>query len=427
MTEEQYQLLLQILGQQGGSGVNPMFANAARAGVTPSSITSLFNPEVLFASGMLDPNQISGGISDMENQLMQKFLVETTSSVPVPLETTPMWFRDITSRLGVQAVSDPTSGRVVFAPTAGNDLSEYMALQFNAISSGEITASQAKVALADLVSSDDAYKPFAGQLSSIQNSLDAFEKKDSASKDAGLKYEYDRSQATSSAIAPTRMQAMADYYKSVGVPQLALLGDPSMGYDIPASPFVDKKRVNEFQAMLQREQNLAAQGLSRKGAGADYASKQAEIYSAMGNRAQATRAAEDATSGMAKGIGWLDDPVTKLLNIASSAKIFGGLFGGNTEDRAKADKDAKFKNVYEQVLKRLPQTAPNSISVSDLDPKYKYADVRAKVAQQQLDKENAFGAEVARLISEGLKAKGITPFNTNMQQLLGYAVESKKK
>ena len=426
MTPEQLALLLQILGAQGAS-TSPMFDASAMARVSPSAISSVLNPEVLVASGLLDPNALGAGIAGVENQLAQEFLAETSRSVPVPLETTPMWFRDITSKYGVQAVSDPTTGRVVFAPTAGNDLSDYVATQFNAISSGDITASQAKTALADLVSSDERYKPFASELTNIQNSLDAFEKKSEASKNASLKYEYDVSQAAGSGVAPTRQQAMAEYYKQIGLPQLALLGDPTATYQVPSEMFLRGQKVKDLEAELAKQQSAMKRGENRYGQGAQYANKQAEVYAQKAIADEARRRAEEATKGMKGSLGWTEDPVSKILNMASRDRFIGGLFGGDTEAEMKAEKQAAYKRFYDAAVRDLSKEPVKGVGISDLSSDYGLAKAKAYTAQKALTAEQERAAKVAELVSQGLAARGQTPFNAQLEQLLGYAITSKTK
>lgn len=403
MNEEQLKLLLQILGLQTGAP-SSTFGASASAGVSPSSITSALNPEVLLASGILSPDVLGAGIAGTEQQLYQKFLAETSAGVPVPLESTPMWFRDVAGQYGVQAVKDPASGRMVFAPTTGNDLSDYMATQFNAISSGEITASQAKTALADLVSKDDAYKPFASQLSSIQNALDAFEKRDTASKEASLKYEYDVSQAAGSAVAPTRQQALQEYYKSIGVPQLALLGDPSMGYQIPSQVFERGQKVSDLEKELAKQQSAMKRGESRFGEQAAYETKQAEVYTAKAIADEARKRAESQVAKMKQPIRpWEAKPLVQF----------------------NKEKEDAYKRFYDAAVRELSQKPVKAVSVQDLSPEYGSAKARAYTIEKNIAAERDRAARVAELVSQGLAARGKTPFNDQLQQLLGYALTSK--
>lgn len=425
MNEEQLKLLLQILGGQAGT-TSPLFNAGAQLNVSPSSITSALNPEVLLASGLLDPATLGAGIAGTEQQLIQEFLAESSRNVPVPLETTPMWFRDVTGDYGVQTISDPASGRLVFAPTAGNDLSDYMATQFNAIASGEITSSQAKTALADLVSKDEAYKPFASQLSSIQNALDIFEKKSEASNNAALKYEYDVSQAAGSAVAPTRQQALQEYYKSIGVPQLALLGDPTVPYQIPSQIFERGQRVSDLEKELANQQSAVKRGESRYGEQAAYANKQAEVYAQKAIADEARRRAEEATSGMKSSLGWTEDPVSKVLNLASRDRFIGGLFGEDSEAKMKANKEAAYKRFYDAAVRELSKEPVKGVEIQDLSPDYGLAKAKAYTAEKALQSEKDRAARVAELVSQGLAARGMTPFNSQLQQLLGYAVTSKR-
>lgn len=426
MTPEQLALLLQILGAQGGS-TSPMFDASALARVSPSSITSALNPEVLLASGILSPENLGAGISGMEQQLAQQFLAETSKSVPIPLETTPMWFRDVTSRYGVQAVSDPATGRVAFAPTAGNDLSDYMATQFNAIANGDITASQAKGALADLVAKDERYKPFASELTNIQNTLDDFEKKDQTSKDASLKYEYDVTQKAGSGVAPTRQQALNEYYKSIGVPQLALLGDPTATYQIPAETFMRGQRVKDLEAELKRQESLMKRGENRYGEGAQYANKQAEVYTQKAIADEARRRAEEATKGMKGSLGWFEDPASKLLNMASRDRFIGGLFGEDSEAKMAENKRKAYQDAYDRAIAELSKSPSKGVSVGDVSSDYALAKAKAYTAQKSLAEEQDRAAQVAQLVSQGLAARGKTPFNAQLEQLLGYAITSKAK
>ena len=425
MNEEQLKLLLKILGIQGGA-TSPMFDAGAMLNVSPSSITSALNPEVLLASGLLDTGTLGAGIAGTEQQLLQEFLAKSSNNVPVPLETTPMWFRDVTGNYGVQAVKDPTLGRMVFIPTANDDLSEYMADQFNAISSGEIVASQAKTALADLVSMNDTYKPFASQLSSIQNALDIFEKKSEASNNAALKYEYDVSQSAGSAVAPTRQQALNEYYKSIGVPQLALLGDPTMGYEIPSQVFERGQRVSDLEKELAKQRSAMKRGESRYGEQAAYEAKQAEVYAQKAIADEARRRAEEATSGMKSSLGWTEDPVSKVLNLASRDRFIGGLFGEDSEAKMKAEKEAAYKRFYDAAVRELSKKPVKSVAIQDLSPEYGLAKAKAYTAEKALQSEKDRAARVAELVSQGLASRGQTPFNAQLQQLLGYAVTAKR-
>lgn len=422
MNEEQLRLLLQILGSQGGAA-SPLLGTAASAGVTPSSITSLLNPEMLVASGLVNPAQISAGIADTEQQLLAKFLAETNAVSPKPYEASAQSLAPFTGKYGIQTAEAP-GGSVQFAPSGADDLSEYMATQYNAIASGQITAQQAKEAFARKATSSDAYKALVPYQTQIASDLDAFEKQVGSYRNANLKWEYDNaSKQSQTGPAPTRTQALTEYYKSIGAPQLALLGDPSMGYQIPAQSFADTTKLSNLEKELARQQSTAARYQNRFAGAATEANKQAQAYTqkAIVDEARRRGLAAQAAYDKSQETNIVDETVNKVIDWFSKGRVIKDVLGTDmTDKRKKAYQDA-----FDKAVKELSSQPAPTVGIGDVSKDYALAKAKEYTAAKKIADEQNRASEVARLVSEGLAARGKTPYADQLNRLLGYAVTAK--
>lgn len=410
------QMLLAALSSMGG-GINPNLSYSAYpARVSPTGVKSAFDPEILFASGLVTP--------DIINQLTASQLAGLQSK----------YSSDIQSRLPYEA-SD-----MVFAPIANkylgdDDLSSFMRGTFNVLNSGNksltqvlediqngyITNSQGtKVNIPEVIKTN-----FAG----VQQDLTDYVKLAEGRNSALSKFQYDQQgKLDTLGPAPTVQDARMAMFKEMGVPQLGLLGDPNATYQFNPSDFVDKERLGAAQGVLA--QALQNQGMVRGQTGGAIQQGKLEQSYAMKAIEEAVRKAGDAAvSGMQQGPTAGDK--ARAVFGSSIPFVGGGLNLFNTLNNKQNDldtamqgaRDAAMKKERDRLMLELLPTTDESARIK-YSPEYRNALAQSTRARTGVSMENAYGRIVAETIARRLAEAGKTPFQQNMNDLLGYAIRT---
>lgn len=433
------ELLKLILAQMAaqGSPITDNVLTGASSLPSASSLAGAMNPETLVALGLLNPQSINAGVDAQLSKLMTEY-AKKNAPAPVKFEASPAYFQNTLSPFGITAQIDPSGRLAQFNENTGNKIQDIVSAGLNAIASGRLTADQIIAGMAkDIVDNPNDYQGVQDYATQIQGAWKDFESKYKNFGDAVAKYQYDTANsAADSAIAPTRQQAMNEYYNSIGAPQLSLLGDPNAGYKFDPLTFADPNKlkalseaVNRASTVTQRETNRVSDGMVSS------ASKAQDVYTAKGidesAKAYATKVANSKVkvfdrSKSLGAAGALSTLIPFVAPVALSAAHLGST-GRQTEDKK------KWQSTYEEAFKRekarlLADAAKQpKVSAETFSTDLRLAKAKQYTAEKALQDELSYNQQVADLVSQGLAAQGKTPFNANLQQILAYATAPKKK
>lgn len=432
----QLQVLISLLSQMGG-GINPtLMSSAYPNNVSPAGIKSSFSPEILMASGLVSP--------DVLNQLTAAQLADLKSE----------YAGNIQSRLPYEA-SDAVLSKYT-SKYLGNDIvSSFMQSAFDRISSGAETAD---TVLARINESKETPSEVKDALAKITPDLDGFSQSVIKRNDALAKFEYDQQgQLNTLGPAPTAADARMALFDKLGVPQMALLGDPNAAYEFDPSNFVDKEKITGYEKAL-RDAVIAQNNARANASGAIAQGNLQNSYSMKALEEQARLYAENATKDMKTNSAWTEDlgsifgttaaglgvgaaaGATPTLGIGApfGAAVGGasGLIGGivdwatgRNDDKYKKAKEEALKVAYDKELARLKMESP-SLSLEEMrvkySPDYRVTVENAKRAKSNIALEQAYGQQVADALAKELTSRGITPYSQNLNQLLGYAIQTAK-
>jgi hypothetical protein len=325
---------------------------------------------------------------------------ESRNQVNLPPEASDLWLSPVTSKY-----------------SSNDEVSAFMNEMFAAIKSGNTTAEKVKAAIA----ADDSVAPESvkSAYADISVDLDKFGKLAETQAQAKLKFEITNAQnGITTAPAPTLEQARFKFYKDLGAPEMALLPDAGVGYNFDPNLFGDKDRASRLDKLIAEQQGVVDQGKL----GADYTQMQAGIYSGKANIAAAKAAGEKARQA------YLDanakpDQLTQILDYASRDSIVGGLFG---KDQTTARKDRADKVAEEAMRRELARL--NKIPVVSAETS-RYGDAKRSLETYrnlQLE-DSAYNQRVADLVSQKLAARGRTPNQDAINNLLSYAATVNQK
>ena len=432
----QLQVLISLLSQMGG-GINPtLMSSAYPNNVSPAGIKSSFSPEILMASGLVSP--------DVLNQLTAAQLADLTSE----------YAGNIQSRLPYEA-SDAVLSKYT-SKYLGNDIvSSFMQSAFDRISSGAETAD---TVLARINESKETPSEVKDALAKITPDLDGFSQSVIKRNDALAKFEYDQQgQLNTLGPAPTAADARMALFDKLGVPQLALLGDPNAAYEFDPSDFVDKEKMAAYENAL-RDARVAQNSARADTSGAIAQGNLQNSYSMKALEEQARLYAENAVKDMKTNSAWTEDlgsifgttaaglgvgaaaGATPTLGIGApfgaavggASGLIGGIFDwatGRNDDKYKKAKEEALKVAYDKELARLKMESP-SLSLEEMrlkySPDYRIAVENAKRVKSNIASEQAYGQQVADALAKELTSRGITPYSQNLNQLLGYAIQTAK-
>lgn len=408
----------------GGTQFNPLLSFAAYpGGVSTSGISQALSPEILLASGILSPQNLAGLQQSTLDQLMNEYIQRSTPNVAVPYEASDEFL-----------LSSP----IISKYSGTDDLSDYMTTQFGAIARGEITPTQAKEFLAQQSMNPD-YKPILDNFAQVSADLDEFSKLAERNREAKAKYQYDVSLAQGEALAsagpvPTGTTAMMELGKQLGIPGLGLLPEPTSTYQFSPQQFMDPTKMSalraELGALATRVRETRPEGLI-VGTGQEAQAIRSQRFQDM--LAQARAAGETAGAERLAAAGE-PDTITKVLDYAAArirTPLIGTqLLGETSVQRAQkaaeeASKLAQGKVMAEYLFGKKPQvTAIGNLAVDD---PYRVAASQTLAKQKELMSSQARASEVARLVSEGLAARGISPYQDAINKLISYSIDTARK
>ena len=393
--------LIALLAQQMTS-INPNLLASAMPinNVSPANIASAMSPNVLLSSGLVDPSTIKSGIAGTYQEMLADW--ESRYNATLPPEASDLYLSPVTSKY---------SGRT-------DELGIFINEALANIKSGYTTAEKVKTGI--LKGDIGAPSGAAEALVDLGPELDDFEKRVDRQNEAKLKFEITQSQAgVDAAPPPTLQQARQKFYKDIGAPEMALLPDAGTPYEFDPSLFADKETSDLLSSQIAKQEGFAR----RTKTGSDYTQKQADVYTAKGNQFAAQAAGDKARQA------YLDanakpDQITQVLDWFSrnGQGILGNAFGKDKTSERKMLADEAGKQAMVRELARLNKVAP--VSVETPYKQFQQNLLRLRGAQAS---EDAYNQEVADLVAQKLAAKGRTPNQDIMNQLLGYASTVNKK
>jgi hypothetical protein len=382
MTIEQ---LIALLAQMNGNFNPSLMASAMPANnVSPANIASAMSPNVLFSSGLVDPDTVDAGIASTYQQLLADW--ESRNNADLPAEASDLYLSPITSKY---------SGRT-------DELGIFINEALANIKSGFITAEKVKAGILD--GTIGAPSGASEALVDLGPQLDDFEKRVERQNDAKLKFEITQAQkGVTSAPAPTLEQARSKYYKDLGVPEMALLPDVSAKYQFDPSMFADKARTEQLDKLLRIRQSEEGRARTQ--------------FLANPLRGPQSDVPTEMIGDWAK---------KDYLAQAQSQSYPAGDPRGFLAPQTRLAEQAGAKAVEEWLARLGPQaTMPTSNVSAQTD--YSNASRRAAVVRQAQISDAAYNQKVADLVSQKLAAAGRTPNQDVMNQLLGYAATVNKK
>lgn len=216
---------------QGVAGQNqvPSFSGLP-LGMTSSGVNAAFSPEVLFASGLYSPQQLNAGIEATLQNLLAKYQ------------------RDIS---GGQIPFGATEGYFVYNQkpqyAEGTELGNVIRGAANGIIAGEFTADDAVAKLKKGLDDGTIPATVAPYFSQLAADIKQFGDTELPNYRQNIaKYQYETGGRQADIPMPTRQQAMLEYYNQIGMPQLAVLPDPTAQYQIDPFLFMDKGRFEDL-------------------------------------------------------------------------------------------------------------------------------------------------------------------------------------
>ena len=442
----QLQALISVLSQMGG-GINPsLLASAYPANVSPAGVKSSFSPEILLSSGLVSPetlNQLTAG--ELRN-LQAKYAGSIQSQLPP--EASDIALYPVTNKyMGDDELSDFMRGTLSAIETGKQTPNKILA----DIQNGYVTNAQGTRVNIPKVVVDN--------LGQVSDDIDRFVKLVENRDFAKAKFDYEQQGKIGVAgPAPTAESARLALFDKLGVPQMALLGDPNATYQFDPSTFVDKQKVAGYNTALQQAM-MGLDATKVNTGGAIQQGKLQDAYTMRGLEDQARRYAENATKGMQTKTDTLTDVNDVLERTATYGALGAGILGapslgigapvglgiglgagllqggwdwltGKNDKKYEEDKKKATDAAYQKELARLKAGfSPTSADTArtKYSPEYRTAKAKVGSAKANVSLENAYGRLVAEALQKELVNRGITPYSQNMNDLLGYAIQTAKK
>lgn len=370
-------------------------------GISGTTLGNVFNPETLLATGMFSPAAFQQAVDSTYNQMLADYQSQVARTMQVPFEAT---FESLSFN------RDP-------AYAAGTEIGELMRDAINGISSGTVTADQALQQINAGISSGVVPAEVANSIGKIGEDLKNFQDKElPAYQKAVQKFEYDSAQAMANlGIAePTRQDARLKFYSSIGMPQLALLPDPTEQYEFSVEDFTNKSVMDK----LRGQQEKAIDTISNFAGTAT--SPMAQNWQGRANmdiaRSAAEKAKQDYLAGATKDTR---NALGKVADWVGGAPIVGGLFGGNQrqKDINEANKKAQeiYSNVYQSKFKELQSQVPN---LNKYGKEIENAARTSRFVDKLIAKELEIAEPKRQKAQAAAAAAGLTPWQQAMNQLL---------
>lgn len=405
--------LLELVASQN-TGMLPSVSTLP-VGISGATLGNVFNPETLLATGMFSPAAFQQAVDSTYNQMLADYQSQVARTMQVPFEAT---FESLSFN------RDP-------AYAAGTEIGELMRDAIAGISSGTVTADQAIQQINAGISSGVVPAEVASSIGKIGEDLKNFQDKElPAYQKAVQKFEYDSAQAMANlGIAePTRQDARLKFYSSIGMPQLALLPDPTEQYQIDEYFFSDPAQVKKLQGQVSAGEEKLASETARLAP--QLAQEQGFIgrTKRLGNvMSSAAKAAEKAkqkyiSENMPKDTR---DFIGKALDFAGGSPIIGGLFGGNQRQQDINAVEKQAQNIYDQVFAQKfseraakPYITQGGKTAAQLSPAAKEAQKQKLIGEAQLRMLAAYNKPKIAQAQSQLAAAGLTPWQQAMNQLM---------
>lgn len=439
MTEEERRALIALLAGQINTGANPLLmASAYPYNVSASGVTSAFNPEILFASGVVSPETVAMGQQDIYAQLLADYAKR--SQPKVVYEATEQYLRDSLGKYGVG--TDPVS--------------DFVQQAAERIASGSITADQ--ILTEAQKSAKELPKEVVDNWASVSSTLTDFSKKADTYRTAKAKQAFDAQTSMADlGPAPSMTEARAQYFKQMGVPQLAALPDPTEQFAVSPETFApDRDKLEKLRNALRvAEIGKNTVGKNARSREAIRLGKEAEIYARKAAQELAGKRADQLVANMKDDLGWTDiakgganvaagaatgaavGSVVPVIGTGAGA-VLGGLAGlasaftgGSKEDDRleEAKRVARFAAYNAELAKltsKIPQPSQEEV-LGKYSPQYRAAQNAERDARMALAREEDYAKAVADAFQRRLAERGVTPYNQAMNSILGYAIQTGKK
>lgn len=406
-----------------GTGQNPnMMASylSSLVGLSPNTISSSFNPEILLASGMFDPAQVQSAVQNIyRGQLggFQQELAPYLAGTTPPPEATESFFSYTRDAL---LNNTPAAKTILMDPDQG---------LFRQIREGLISPQDAK----NRVLGQDALSPSEKQI--INDGIDTFSKelpqflRNVSEYQATSGQKQMRDQAIVDALmmnAPTERGAYAEFVKSLGVPQLALLPAPYEQYQFQPESFVRP----EIYSLAGRVKGSAERKISElapaaeKRAGYISGVQQAGVARAKGAveagaASKATQAKRDFIEGAQKKADYFRTDAGKKefarvtgLRVSPGENITPRINSWLRDQKKQADN--VYSNVFAREVAAKGTISAPAVTAESLSPGLRSARRAQSTALKLAEQEYGRGVAGAQQLTRALTAAGITPFQQAM-------------
>lgn len=368
-------------------------------GVSGATAGNVFNPETMLLTGAFNPAQFTAAIDSKYNQMLMDYQSKVDRVMQRPYEAT----------LGSIGLDE-----TFYNPSS--EIGELMQDAVNSIAVGDQTAAGALDRINSII--DTLPPEVAANIDRISNDLTQFEEKDLPRyRDAVKKYEYDTAQAMANLgiTKPTRQDAKLSFYSDLGMPQLALLPDPTDQYDLPIEEFTNK-------ATMERLRGQSTKAMDVLGRVADVGvSPMTQRWQGRANMDIARSAAEKAKQDwLSKNLPKDDrDFISKGLDFAGGSPIIGGLFGGNRRQKEVNQANAKAQEIYNRTYQnKLNELQSNMPTASGYGKETERAARTERFVQKAIARELELAKPKQQQAQAALLSAGITPWQQAMDQLL---------
>lgn len=439
MTEEERRALIAFLSGQINTGANPLLmAGAYPYNVSPSGVTSAFNPEILLSSGVVSPETVAMGQQDIYAQLLADY---ARRSQPKPVyEATEQYLID---SLGSYA-------------TGTDPVSDFVQQAADRLARGSITADQ--ILTEAQKSASDLPKEVVDNWASVSGTLTDFEKKADTYRTAKAKQAFDaQNDLASLGPAPSMTEARAKYFKDLGIPQFAALPDPTQQFAVSPETFApDRDKLEKLRNALKiAEIGKNTVGKNARSREAIRLGKEAEIYARKAARELAGKRADQLVANMKDDLSWTDiakgganvaagtavgagiGSVVPVIGTAAGG-VIGGLAGlasaftgGSKEDdelerTKRVARQAAYLTELAKLEKNIPKASQEDV-LGKYSPQYRAAQDVERDARIALTREEDYAKAVADAFQRRLAERGVTPYNQAMNTILGYAIQTGRK
>lgn len=403
------------------------------AGLAPSAISSSFNPEILFASGMFDPAQIQSAVSDIYGRQLggfQQELAPYLAGTTPPPDATESFFSYTRDAL---LNNTPAAKTILMDPNQG---------LFKQIRDGLISPQDAK----NKILSEEALSPSEKQI--INDGIDTFSKelpqflRNVSEYQATSGQKQMRDQAMVDALmanAPTERGAYAEFVKSIGLPQLAMFPAPYEQYQFQPESFVNPdvySRATKYKGAAERTISELAPAAEKR-AGYISGVQQAGVARAkgaaeMGAASKATQAKKAFIEDAQKKADYFRTDAGKKefarvtgLRVSPGENITPRINSWLKDQKKQAE--SVYSNVFAREVAAKEAISAPTVTAESLSPKLAGARRALGGVKKMTELEYGRAAGEAQALTNALTAAGITPFQQAMLNFPAIPAATRKK